>query len=90
MRKKGKINSMETSKLYVGNLSYSVTNEQLKELFSTYGEVKSCKVHEDKGFAFVEMSSVAEAEEALEALNDTDFEGRLLKVDSARPFVKRY
>ncbi len=52
---------MQGSKLYVGNLSYSVTNEQLEELFSKHGEVKNVNVIEYKGFGFVEMSSPAEA-----------------------------
>jgi RNA recognition motif-containing protein len=76
---------MQGSKLYVGNLSYSVTNEQLQELFSNYGEVKQVTLIEGRGYGFVEMSSPSEAEKAKEALNGTDFEGRTLKVDEARP-----
>ena len=76
---------MQGSKLYVGNLSFSVTNEQLKELFSNYGEVREVNVIEGRGFGFVEMSSPAEAEKAKEALNGSDLEGRTLKVDEARP-----
>ena len=76
---------MPGSKLYVGNLSYSVTNEQLKELFSTYGEVREVNVIVGRGFGFVEMSSPSEAEKAKEALNGSDLEGRTLKVDEARP-----
>ena len=76
---------MQGSKLYVGNLSYSVTNEQLKELFSNYGEVKEVNVIEGRGFGFVEMSSSSEAEKAKEALNGSDLAGRSLKVDEARP-----
>jgi len=76
---------MQVSKLYVGNLSYSVTNEQLEELFSSYGQVKEVRVIEGKGFGFVEMSNTAEAEKAKEALDGSDFEGRTLKVDEARP-----
>jgi len=76
---------MQGSKLYVGNLSYSVTNERLKELFSTYGEVKEVNIIEGRGFGFVEMSSPSEAEKAKEALNGSDLEGRNLKVDEARP-----
>ncbi|GAH63207.1 unnamed protein product, partial [marine sediment metagenome] len=57
---------MQGNKLYVGNLSYSVTDEQLKELFSKYGEVKSANVIGNKGFGFVEMSDPAEAEKAKE------------------------
>lgn len=76
---------MQGSKLYVGNLSYSVTNEHLKELFSNHGEVKQINIIEGRGFGFVEMSSPEEAEKAKEALNGTDLEGRTLKVDEARP-----
>jgi len=73
------------SRLYVGNLTYSVTNEQLKELFSTYGEVSQVNIIEGKGFGFVEMSTPDEANKAKEALNGTDFSGRTLRVDEARP-----
>ncbi len=76
---------MESSKLYVGNLTYSVNADQLRKLFSNYGEVKDVRVIERKGFGFVEMSSPEEAEKAKEALNETVFEGRTLRVDEARP-----
>jgi RNA recognition motif-containing protein len=76
---------MQGSKLYVGNLSYSVTNEQLEELFSSQGEVKQVNVIEGRGFGFVEMGNPAEAEKAKEALDGTDFQGRSLRVDEARP-----
>lgn len=76
---------MQENKLYVGNLKYSVTSEQLKELFSSYGEVKSVNIIEGKGFAFIEMASSEEAEKAKDALNDTEFDGRPLKIDEARP-----
>jgi len=81
--KEGK--SMQGSKLYVGNLKYSVTNDQLSELFGNHGEVKSVNIIEGKGFGFVEMSSSKEAGKAKDALNDTDFDGRPLKIDEARP-----
>ena len=80
---------MQGSKLYVGNLSYSVTDEQLEGLFSPHGKVKSANVIGNKGFGFVEMSDNAEAEKAKEALDGTDFEGRNLKVDEARPQRER-
>lgn len=76
---------MQGSKLYVGNLSYSVTSEHLEKLFSNHGEVKQINIIEGRGFGFVEMSSPEEAEKAKEALNGTDLEGRTLKVDEARP-----
>ena len=76
---------MQGSKLYVGNLNYSVTTEELTELFAEYGQVKSVNIIEGKGFGFVEMSSQAEAEQAKSALHNTEFKGRNLKVDEARP-----
>ena len=82
---------METTKLYVGNLSYSVTDSSLSELFSEHGNVQSAKVIMDrdsgrsKGFAFVEMSSQAECQAAIEALNGKDHDGRTLKVNEAKP-----
>ena len=76
---------MQGNKLYVGNLNYAVVNDELAELFSNYGEVKSVNIIEGKGFGFVEMSSQAEAEEAKTALNGTEFRGRNLRVDEARP-----
>lgn len=80
---------MQGNKLYVGNLSYSVTNEQLEKLFSSYGKVLSANVIGNKGFGFVEMTDAAEAEKAKEALNGTQFEGRNLKVDEAQPQRER-
>jgi len=76
---------MQGSKLYVGNLSYSVTSDQIKELFSTYGEVKDIKLIDGKGFGFVEMANQSEAVKAKEALDGSDFEGRSLRVNEARP-----
>ncbi|MEA3485887.1 MAG: RNA-binding protein [Candidatus Aerophobetes bacterium] len=76
---------MQGSKLYVGNLGYSVTKEELEELFSNYGKVKQVNIIEGRGFGFVEMSASSEAEKAKEALNGSDFKGRTLKVNEARP-----
>ena len=76
---------MQGNKLYVGNFSYSTDDSQLEELFSTHGQVQSAKVIGDKGFGFVEMSSSEEAEKAMEALNETEFGGRTLRVDEAHP-----
>ncbi|MDI6776727.1 MAG: hypothetical protein QMD03_05715 [Syntrophales bacterium] len=76
---------MQGSKLYVGNLSYSTTSEDLKTLFSNYGEVKEANALEGKGFGFVEMSNQSEAESAKKQLDGYDFNGRKLKVDVARP-----
>lgn len=79
------------TKLYVGNLSYSVTDQSLEQLFSQYGEVRSAQVVKDrdtgrsKGFGFVEMGSQQEAAEAINNLHDQPFEGRPLTVNEARP-----
>jgi len=80
-----KESKMQESKLFVGNLSYSVTSEALTELFAGHGTVVEAKVIEGKGFGFVEMGSPEEAESAKEALNGTDFAGRALNVDKAKP-----
>jgi len=80
---------MQGSKLYVGNLSYSATTEELEELFSNYGEVRQVNIIGDKGFGFVEMSNQSEAEKAKETLDGSSFRGRTLKVDEARPPRKR-
>jgi RNA recognition motif-containing protein len=76
---------MQGSKLYVGNLGYAVTNSEVEQLFANYGSVRQVTVIEGKGFGFVEMSSVSEAEKAKEALDSTEFKGRNLKVDEAKP-----
>ena len=82
---------MNSKKLYVGGLPYSVSDRQLEELFSAHGTVESARVITDrmtgrsKGFGFVEMSSQSEAEEAIEKLNSTDMEGRSITVNEAKP-----
>jgi len=76
---------MESSKLYVGNLKYAVTDEQLTELFAEFGEVKSANVIKGKGFGFVAMGSIEEANKAQDALNGKEFEGRVLRIADARP-----
>ena len=79
------------NKLYVGNLSYGVTDGALEQLFAPHGGVKSAKVIMDrdsgrsKGFGFVEMNSDAEAQAAIAALNGKAIEGRNLTVNEARP-----
>jgi RNA recognition motif-containing protein len=80
---------MRGSKLYVGNLGYTVDKTELENLFSEHGQVKDIRIIEGKGFGFVEMSSTEEAEKAKEALNGFDFKGYNLKVDEARPPKKR-
>jgi RNA recognition motif-containing protein len=79
-----------SSKLYVGNLSYTTTETAIKELFGQYGEVVSVNLITDrdtgrpKGFGFVEMSSPEEAEAARTAVDGTQLDGRTLKVDIAK------
>jgi cold-inducible RNA-binding protein len=78
-------------KLYVGNLTYEVTDAGLQQLFAEYGSVRSAQVVMDrdtgrsKGFGFVELSNDQEAEQAIAALNGKDFNGRTLTVNEARP-----
>ena len=78
-------------KLYVGGLPYSVTEEQLQELFSAHGTVESARVIADRytgqsrGFGFVDMSSPAEAQQAIKALHGSRLAGRTLVVNEARP-----
>jgi RNA recognition motif-containing protein len=82
---------MNSKKLYVGGLPYSVSDGQLSELFSPHGTVDSARVITDrmtgrsKGFGFVEMSSQEEAESAIQSLNGTDLEGRSITVNEAKP-----
>jgi uncharacterized membrane protein YgcG len=78
-------------KLYVGNLTFSVTNADLEELFAPFGEVRSAQVVEDRqtgrsrGFGFVEMASDADAIAAIDALHDQEHNGRRLTVNEAKP-----
>lgn len=76
---------MENKKLYVGNLNYDTTGDRLKELFSTYGTVDQVNIIERKGFGFVEMSTPEEAGKAKAGLNDSELDGRKIKVDIAQP-----
>jgi len=77
--------------IYVGNLPYSVTDADLREAFSRFGEVSQVNLISDrftgesKGFGFVEMSSNAHADAAIKALNGTDLKGRKLTVNQAKP-----
>ena len=80
---------MEGKRLYVGNLTYSVNEASLRDLFSTYGDIESVKVIEQKGFGFVEMATSEQAQAAMDALNGSDFEGRTLRIDEARPMQPR-
>ena len=77
--------------IYVGNLSYEVTEEDLKQAFETFGQIESVKIIRDnysgrsKGFGFVEMSNNADAQSAINGMNDKELKGRKLKVNTARP-----
>jgi cold-inducible RNA-binding protein len=82
-------------KLYVGNLTYSVTRADLEEWFAPYGTVQSAQVVTDrdsgrsKGFGFVEMDTDAQAQAAIQGLNEHEHDGRRLTVDEAKPRVAR-
>jgi RNA recognition motif-containing protein len=77
--------------IYVGNLPYSVTEEDLRETFSEFGEILSVTIISDKfsgqskGFGFVEMPNNSEADAAIKALNETSLKGRNIKVNQAKP-----
>ena len=77
--------------IYIGNMSFDTTEDQLREAFESYGEVSSVKIISDrdsgrpKGFAFVEMSSSEEANAAISGLNGQDLNGRDLNVNEAKP-----
>ena len=77
--------------IYVGNLSFDITQEELQQAFAAHGEVASASIIEDKytgrsrGFGFVEMPKSDEARAAIEQLNGTDLKGRTLNVNEAKP-----
>src|SRR3982750_3953630 len=79
------------TRLYVGNLAYSVTSQSLEQLFSEFGQVKDATVVQDrdtgrsKGFGFVEMSDNGAAQAAIQAMNLKEIDGRCLTVNEARP-----
>lgn len=81
--------------IYVSNLSYGTDAEGLQQLFAGYGEVTSANVITDResgrsrGFGFVEMSNDAEGQKAIDELNETEFEGKTIQVNIARPKVER-
>jgi RNA recognition motif-containing protein len=82
-------------KLYVGNLPYSATDQELSTKFAACGTVESAKVITDrdtgrsKGFGFIEMATDAEAQAAIDSLNGVDYDGRAMKVNEAKPQEKR-
>jgi RNA recognition motif-containing protein len=81
--------------IYVGNLSYQTTEDELRQAFEAYGQVASANVITDRmsgrsrGFGFVEMPDDTEANAAISALNDTELQGRRLRVNQARPREER-
>ena len=81
--------------IFVGSLSYDFTENELKELFETCGEVTSAKIITDrdtgrsKGFGFVEMTNKADGQEAVDTLNGKDVSGRTIVVNEARPREER-
>ncbi len=81
--------------IYVGNLPYNVTEDELKELFSEFGEVTTVNIITDKfsgqskGFGFVEMTNDPEADEAIKALDGSELKGRNIKVNQAKPRGER-
>jgi RNA recognition motif-containing protein len=82
-------------KLYVGNLSFSVTHADLEQWFTRYGTVQSAQVVQDRdmqrsnGFGFVEMDTDAQAEAAIKGLDDQEHDGRRITVDEAKPWQAR-
>lgn len=78
-------------KLYIGNLSYSTTEEEIVELMAPFGTADSIQLIKDrhtgqsKGFGFIEMSDNSEADAAIKGLNETNFKGRKLKLNQAQP-----
>ena len=82
-------------KIYVGNLSFGATEQQVRDLFSEYGKIESLAMINDRdtgrfrGFAFVEMEDAA-AKAAIEALNGLEVDGRVLNINEARPKEDRY
>ena len=81
--------------IYVGNLPYTITEDELKDVFSEFGEVSTVNVITDKfsgqskGFGFVEMANNSEADEAIKALNESNLKGRNIRVNQAKPRGER-
>ncbi|MFV1975393.1 MAG: RNA recognition motif domain-containing protein [Candidatus Scalindua sp.] len=81
--------------IYVGSLSYDVTEDEIRDVFSPYGEISSISIIKDKfsgkskGFGFVEMPKQEEAEEAIKCLDESDMKGRNIKVNEAKPREER-
>ncbi len=86
---------METMNIFVGNLDFKLTEDDLRTTFQAYGEVESARIVNDrdtdrpKGFGFVEMPNQEDALKAIEALNGTELGGRTISVNESRPKPKR-
>ena len=80
---------MQLNKLYVGNLPYGITADDIQELFAEHGTVVDVTLIEGRGFGFVEMSNQVEAEAARKELNFAEVRGRELKINIARPQENR-
>ena len=84
-----------STKVYVGNLSFSVTQEKLKELFESFGDIEEAIVISDrfsgrsKGFGFVTFTDKKDADKAIEDMNGKEIDGREIKVNEARPMESR-
>jgi len=76
-------------KLYVGNLNYATSESALREAFGAHGQVESVTIIEGKGFGFVEFATEEAAEKAKAALNESELDGRTIRVDDARPRTER-
>ena len=87
---------MDNRKLFVGGISWNLTEEQLKEAFSKIGEVEEAKIITDrvsgrsKGFGFVTMKTVEDAKKAVEEMNGIELDGRAITVNEARPQKERF
>jgi len=77
--------------IYIGNLPYSISEDELRDLFAAHGEISSANIIMDrdsgrsKGFGFIEMPDKAQGEAAINAINQTDVQGRSVRVNEARP-----
>lgn len=80
-----------SNKIYVGNLSFNVLEDSLRDVFAKFGNVSSCRLVTDKntgrskGFGFVEMDTIQEAQDAISSLDGSEFEGRNMRVNEAKP-----
>jgi len=85
----------EIMNIYIGNLPYSISEDELRDLFAAHGEVTSANIIMDrdsgrsKGFGFIEMPDKAQGEAAINAINQTDVQGRSVRVNEARPRPER-